>query len=583
MNALRRLWQYGRPYHRDCIYAVIYSTINKLFDIAPELLIGLAINIIVTKQNDTLFALGLTTPMTQLITIGIATFIIFALESITECLHSIRWRSLAQSLQHTLRIDAYRHVQNLDTRTLQQYTTGELTTIVNDDINQIERFFYTGGNEFVHLFVGTLAIGGIFFYISPLIASIALTPIPAIIVITFYFQRTLEKHYNQVRKKAANIASRITNNLQGIMTIKSYVTQQYELDRITQESKIYKQANDDAIVVSSAFTPVVRIAIVTGFIFTLVLGGWYTLQGYIALGSYGVLVFQTQRLLWPLTQLGQLTDMYERTMAATRRVLDIIAIPIDRRDTGKHIQPHDVAGHINFNEITFAYGNESPIIKDFTLQIPAGHTVAFVGPSGCGKTTILQLLMRFYNPIHGSITLDDTPIHEYNVDDLRKAIAFVSQDVFMFHGTIRENITYGSPYATEQDIEHAARQAQAHDFIMELPNGYDTQLLEHGAPLSGGQKQRIGIARALVKNAPICIFDEATSAVDNITEEAIQTALDQELRNTTRIIIAHRLTSITTADTICVMHNGHITESGSHDELLQQHGIYHSLWTRSQK
>ncbi len=381
MGALRRLWQYASTYHADFIYAIVYSSINKLLDVAPELLIGLAIDVIATKRNDILYAWGFETSMSQLVVIGIVTFCIFATESITEYLHSIKWRTIAQNLQHDLRTDAYRHIQNVTTEVFEQRKTGELVTILNDDINQIERFFYTGGNEFVHLIVGSIAIGGIFFYIAPLIALIALLPLPIIVLITFYFQKALEKHYRIVRQKAALLASRITNNLQGVMTIKSYVTQRFELHRVHEESLAYKHANEDALVISSAFTPVVRIAIVLGFISTLTLGGWYVLNGYLAIGYYSVLVFQTQRLLWPLTRLGELTDMYERTMTAAKRVLNLITLPMVPRDTGKRFNPQDIHGTIDFTSVSFDYKSEKSIISNFNLHIPAGNTIAFVGPS----------------------------------------------------------------------------------------------------------------------------------------------------------------------------------------------------------
>jgi len=580
MSALRRLWQYARDFHTDCIRAIVYSTINKLLDVAPELLIGTAIQVVATERDYRLAYLGLESSMAQLIALGVTTFIVFSLESITEYVQSITWRTIAHNVQHSLRTDAYRHVQNVPMSTLEKRRAGELVTILNDDINQIEQFFYTGGNEFVHLIVGTLAIGAIFFYLAPLIACIALTPIPVIIIITVYFQKMLKKHYRIVREKASYLASRITNNLLGIMTIKSYVTQYFELQRVNDESRAYKRANEDALVVSSAFTPVVRIAIVLGFISTLILGGWYTLNGYLAVGAYSILVFQTQRLLWPLTRLGDVTDMFERTMAASQRVLDLIDMPTVPRDTGTRCNPQDVHGTIDFSFVSFAYEADKPILDDFSLHIPAGNTVAFVGPSGCGKSTLIRLLLRFHEPTKGSITLDRTPLDELNIDDIRKAIAYVSQDIFLFHGTIKDNIAYGSPHVTNAEIEEAARKAHAHEFITTFPHGYDTLIQEHGYPLSGGQKQRIGIARALAKDAPIYIFDEATSAIDNITEAAIQDELDATLRDRTRIIIAHRLNNIVNADIICVLDHGRIIEAGSHHELMERQGVYYNLWNQ---
>lgn len=371
--------------------------------------------------------------------------------------------------------------------------------------------------------------------------------------------------------------SRLANNLSGINTIKSFTAEDYESARLAGESEAYRKSNARAIKLSAAFLPLIRMLVLVGFTAILFWGGMATYAGKISIGNYSVLLVLVQRMLWPLVSLGEIFDKYQRSMASTNRVMDLLDTPINIT-TGDISLPIDISGEIDFKQVTFAYQHREPVIKKLSLYIPAGKTVAIVGSTGSGKSTLVKLLLRFYDISSGMIAIDGINIQKLNLRDLRRSIGLVSQDVFLFHGTVAENIAYGSFDATDGQIVEAATRAEADDFIMRLPQGYETIVGERGQKLSGGQRQRIAIARAVLKNPPILVLDEATSAVDNETEAAIQRSLERITVNRTTIAIAHRLSTIRNADCIYVMEHGELVESGTHEELLAKNGIYANLW-----
>ncbi|MCG8520713.1 MAG: ABC transporter ATP-binding protein/permease [Pseudomonadales bacterium] len=576
--ALGRLLRYARGYRRQIIAATTCSIINKLFDIAPEILIGVAIDVVVNQEESFVAGLGFETAREQITILAVLTFFIWAGESLFEYLFQILWRNLAQRLQSDLRQDAYEHAQRLDMSFFEANSSGQLVATMNDDVNQLERFLDGGANAMIQVAVTVVAVGAVFFVLSPLIALLAFTPIPLIIWGAFYFQRKAGPLYADVREKVGDLSSRLANNLGGIATIKSFTAEQREAKRLKDASEAYVDANRRAIRISSAFIPVIRMAILAGFLATFTVGGMMALEGSLNVGAYGVLVFLTQRLLWPLTGLAEVIDLFERAMASTRRILDLLAEPVNVRDEAGKSLEQPVRGKVSFNQVSFRYAGSGAGIQDITLNVPAGNTLALVGATGSGKSTLIKLLLRFYDPAHGDIRIDGQPIREVSLKSLRDAIGLVSQDVYLFEGSIRDNLAYGKPEASEEEIMEAARTAEAWSFIEGLPQGLDTPVGERGIRLSGGQRQRLSLARALLKNPPILVLDEATSAVDNETEAAIQRSLKRIGHNRTVIMIAHRLSTIVDADTIAVVENGRIVEEGDHDSLIGNNGAYAAQW-----
>ena len=576
--ALARLLRYARGYRRQIIAATTCSIINKLFDIAPEILIGVAIDVVVNQEESFVAGLGFETAQEQITILAVLTFFIWAGESLFEYLFQILWRNLAQRLQSDLRQDAYEHAQRLDMSFFEARSSGQLVATMNDDVNQLERFLDGGANAMIQVLVTVVAVGAVFFVLSPLIALLAFTPIPLIIWGAFYFQRKAGPLYADVREKVGDLSSRLANNLGGIATIKSFTAEQREAKRLKESSEAYVEANRRAIRISSAFIPVIRMAILAGFLATFTVGGMMALEGSLNVGAYGVLVFLTQRLLWPLTGLAEVIDLFERAMASTRRILDLLAEPVHVRDEGGRALEEPVKGDVELDKVSFHYPSSGAGIRDISLTVPAGNTLALVGATGSGKSTLIKLLLRFYDPSNGEIRIDGQPIRDLSLKSLRGAIGLVSQDVYLFEGTIRENLAYGNPAATDADIIDAAKTAEAWSFIEALPEGLDTPVGERGIRLSGGQRQRLSLARALLKTPPILVLDEATSAVDNETEAAIQRSLKRIGHNRTVIMIAHRLSTIVDADSIAVIEGGKVLEQGTHRELLEQDGAYANQW-----
>ena len=577
-HPLKRLIDYGHNYRLRIWQAIACSILNKIFDLAPPALIGAAVDVVVKKEDSLIAQLGVRDVFGQLLVLTFLSFIIWGLESIFEYAYAWLWRNLAQSIQHDLRIDTYSHLQELELAYFEERSTGGLMSILSDDINQLERFLNDGANEVLQVATTVVVIGGAFFILAPSVAWMAMLPMPFILWGSIVFQRRLAPRYTEVREKVGLLNGQLANNLTGMTTIKSFTAEEYEVGRIAAESQAYRQSNRRAIALSAAFVPLIRMIILLGFSALLLYGGMEAVAGTLSVGTYSVLVFLTQRLLWPLTRLGETLDQYQRAMASTNRVMNLLDTPIEMHSGDISLPVDKVKGHLELRDVTFAYNGRTAVIQNLFLNIPAGKTIAIVGSTGSGKSTLVKLLLRLYEIQGGTITLDGIELRQLKLKDLRACIGLVSQDVFLFHGTVAENITYGTFDATLAEIIEAAKIGEAHDFIMQLPQGYDTIVGERGQKLSGGQRQRIAIARAVLKNPPILILDEATSAVDNETEAAIQRSLEKITVNRTTIAIAHRLSTVRNADCIYVMEHGHLVEQGRHEELLEQQGIYSSLW-----
>ena len=576
-SPLLRLWTYAEAYRPRILLATFISVLNKVFDLAPPFLIGVAVDTVVEQGDSLLSSLfGLTDVMTQLWVLAAITLFVWGMESVTDYVDQILWRNLAQSLQHDLRTETYEHVQGLEMAYFEDKSTGGLMSVLNDDVNQLERFLDVGANDVLQLLATVVLLGIYFFVVAPGVAWLAFLPIPIIVWGSLRFQKRMAPRYQEVREQVGLLNGQLANNLSGIATIKSFTAEGLEARRVSSGSDVYRLKNREAIRYSSLFVPLIRMAIVLGFMATLVYGGYLTVNGAIGVGVYSTLVFMTQRLLWPLTRLGQTLDLYQRAMASSRRVFDLLDTKAEMEDGDERLEP--VRGDLRLENVTFAYKDSEPVVNGLSLHLPAGKTSAIVGATGAGKSTLIKLLLRFYDPQQGRVTLDGHDLRSLEMSSLRRAIGLVSQDVFLFHGTVRENIAYGAPDADDEAIRRAAEVAEAHEFITDLPNGYDTVVGERGQKLSGGQRQRISIARAVLKDPPILILDEATSAVDNETEAAIQRSLERIARGRTMILIAHRLSTIRNADRIYVLEQGRLKEQGKHEELLEHPGIYAGLW-----
>jgi len=576
LHPLKELIRYAGEWRREGWWGAFYSVLNKLFDILPEILIGVAVDVVVNREESFLARIGFPDPVDQLVLLSALTVLVWGLESVTEYAAAVKWRNLAQHLQHKLRMEAYEHLQKLEPGRIERLRTGRLMAVLNEDVHQVERFLNSGANNLIQVFVSTLLVGGVFFYLSPGLAGMAVLPVPLIILGAFWFLARLAPRYAAAREAAAALSHRLANNLMGMSTIQAYTAERFEALRLLRASDDYRVRNAEAIRVSAAINPIIRMAILAGFTATLLYGGILALRGDLGVGSYSALVFLTQRLLWPLTGLAEMTDLYQRAMTSVGRVMELMAQPAPD-DTPHSALPSTATGAVEIRDLHFSYG-EVPVLDGVSLEIPGGTTVGLVGGTGSGKSTLLKLILRFESPDAGEIRLDGVRVEDLPRYALRGAIGFVAQDPFLTDGTFLENIAYGDPDPDLARVESAARAAEAHAFIAVTPAGYGTAVGERGLNLSGGQRQRIALARALYRDPALLILDEATSAVDNETEAAIQRSLARIAGGRTVLIVAHRLSTVRNADRIHVMDGGRVVESGTHDELLLRNGIYASLW-----
>lgn len=575
-NSLKNLYLYSKEQETKVRRGILYSILNKLFDLAPPVLIGIAIDIVVEGSDSFLGSLGIEDRREQLIVLAFLTFIIWALESTFDYVAAVTWRNISQDVEHSLRTDTFKNVLGLDLQYFENKSSGRLMAVLNDDVNQLEKFLDTGANKLLQTLTTVVVIGGTFLYISPLIAIFAFIPIPIIIFGSFKFTKTIASRYTRIRNAIETLNANLSNSLSGVLTVKSFNREEKEFNRILTSSTEVKSANYHAIKLSAAFIPIIRIAILFGFTATLLIGGFMALDGEINVAMYSVLLFITQRLLWPLTELGDTFDLYQRAMASFKRINALKNTQPDIQNGS--IEAGSIEKFISLEDVNFSYVDNFPVLNDVSINIKKGSTTAIVGSTGSGKSTLIKLLLRLYDVKDGKIKFDDIDIRDLNIHSLRKTIGLVSQDIFLFEGTVFENIAYGNLEASNDDIWKAAKLSESDEFINLLPNKEDTIVGERGQKLSGGQRQRISIARAILKNPEILILDEATSAVDNETEAAIQRSLDTLKEGRTVIAIAHRLSTIRNADIIYVLEKGEIVESGTHEELVKLKKVYANLW-----
>ncbi len=581
-HPIGNLLRYVQRYRVLFWLSVTSSICNKVLDLMPPLLVGWVIDSVRGEPPGWILEVLPTgvEPATMAAFLAGLGVVIFGFESLFEWGFQSGFMRVAQNAQHDLRVDTYDSVQRREMAFFERHRLGETMSMLNDDVNQLERFLKTGFNNLLQLLVLFLFCGAILMSTSWQLALVGLIPVPLIVLGSFGYQRLISPRYQVVRERVGSLASRLENNLSGMMVIKSFTAEDFESQRVREVSDSYRQANTEAIRLSSVYVPLIRMAIAIGFGGVLWLGSKWVLEGkdWLTVGELVLFSMMIQRMLWPLTRLGVTLDEYERAKAAARRTFTLMTTESEIRDRPDLRVPESVSGELRFDNLSFRYGDAGDVIANLTATIEAGKVIGIAGTTGAGKSTLVKLLLRLYEPSDGHIYLGDQEVRDIPLKELRQAIALVSQEVYLFHGTIFENIAYAQPDASIEDVRRAARLAEFDAFASSLPEQYQTLVGERGIRLSGGQRQRLSLARAILKDSPIVVLDEATSAVDNETERAIQQNLSKITQGKTALIVAHRLSTIRHADEIWVLEEGRIVERGSHDALLEQGGRYLDLW-----
>jgi ATP-binding cassette subfamily B protein len=576
-----QLFRYLKNYRGRLTFASIASILNKILDLMPPLMVGWVVAAVSGQSPDwARWLVRSDSPWALAVFWAVLVMAVFALEGLTQWLADRSFMLLAQDVQHDLRIATYEKIQSREIAFFENHRLGETMAMLNDDVNQLERFLNYSFTSLLQLVTLLVFASIVLFSTSWQLALIGMAPIPIIIWGSLKFQQCIGPRYREMRESVGQLSSRLENNLSGIMVVKSFTAERFEAERVAAASNQYRVTNYRAINLSSAFIPLIRLAVALGFAGVLLLGSYWILTD-----QHGVTVAQLvmfsmliQRVLWPLTALGTVFDSYQRADASARRTFSLLSTEPAVQDPPQPITFAQLHGDIQFNHVQFQYGQLHPVLQDLHFQVAAGETIGIAGQTGAGKSTLIKLLLRLYDVTAGSITIDGHDIREISLYDLRRHIALVTQDVYLFHGSIAENIAYGLSNVSTEQIAAAAKLAHLHEFICTLPDGYNSIVGERGIKLSGGQRQRLSIARAILKNAPILVLDEATSSIDTETEKIIQQNLKQITAGKTALIIAHRLSTIRDADRIVVIGNGGVVEQGSHDDLLALRGVYADLW-----
>ncbi|MEV7186412.1 ABC transporter ATP-binding protein [Kitasatospora sp. NPDC093102] len=566
--------------HRKRLYrAAALSVACQISEMALGTSLGWTGLVLIKGEAAPLVSLGLTTASAQLW--GLAGLVAVACAAVAGLSYAsnLQWRRLGQDIEHDWRNRTYAHVQHLELRHLEGERTSRIAGALTDDVGQLGAFFAGPANDMLQLGTSLALLVPTFLLLAPQIAWIAFLPIPVIAWLSLHYQDKVAADYAVSGERRAGLHSQLVNTLEAGATVKSFCTEDYEAGRIDGLSEAVQESNQQTDRSTIRHAETVRAWTTASMAGTLLIGGRAVLNGTLRFEVFSPLIGLPQMVLLRMNRLGGIVDQYQRTLTAYDRVHRLHALPVETEGTGEPLDVETVKGEIVLDEVTFAYPGRPPALDDLSLTIPAGRTTALVGATGSGKTTVAKLLMRFQDAESGAVLLDGRDVRDLPRRDLRHAIGFVAQDPFLFDGSIADNIRYGSFGASEEAVVEAATMAEAHTFIATLPDGYDTLIGERGAALSGGQRQRIALARAILKDSPVVILDEATSAVDNETEAAIQRTLRGFAADRTMVIIAHRLSTVRHADRIYVMDKGGVVvEQGTHDELLARHGLYASLW-----
>ncbi|UOQ84979.1 ABC transporter ATP-binding protein [Gracilibacillus salinarum] len=563
---LKQFFSYYKPHKRlfiiDFGCAVFVAILELAFPVAVQWLID---DLLPNGEWD------------MIVTVSILLLAVYVLSTFMQFIVSYLGHKLGINIETDMREELFTHVQRQSFRFFDNTKTGHIMSRITNDLFDIGELAHHGPEDF---FIAIMTFTGAFwimFTINPTLAIIALVIVPLLTVLVTYCNIAMNKAWHRMYHNIADVNARVEDAVSGVRVVQSFTNEDFELNRFNEDNGRFRKAKIKAYKVMAGTHS--SIYMMTRFLtlIVLVVGAWLSFNGSLSYGELVSFVLYTNVLIKPVDKISALLELYPKGMAGFRRFQEILAKEPDIKDDPNALEVDKLTGDIRFDHVDFSYDDHQQVLKNINLQITPGETVAFVGPSGAGKTTICSLIPRFYDVNNGSITIDDHDIRDITKKSLRSQIGIVQQDVFLFTGTVRENIAYGSQDATDEEIVLAAKKAHLDQVIADLPDGYDTQIGERGLKLSGGQKQRMAIARTFLKNPPILILDEATSALDTETERMIQQSLDQLAENRTTLVIAHRLATIKDADRVVVVTNEGIAEQGSYQDLLAMDGVFARL------
>ncbi len=574
-GAVKHLWRllpFVKPYRRRAYFGLATNGFARLFDLLPMVLVGLLIDSL-ELAGEGLGSVGAST----LAWYGLAVFGTFVGLAIFQTSSDYAWDTLAQRVRHDLRVRLYGHMQKLDTAFFEERQTGDLMSVVSNDVDNLENFLADATTSIVRMVVTFVGIYGFLVWLDWRLALLLFAPLPFAVLAIRYFTRNVQPQYRRTREAVGSMNSIIGQNLQGMPVIQAYTAEAEQAVRINAQSAEYRDAAVAAARVRARFIPALYLIAGVAFAGLIAGGGYMTLKGMgPSLGDYVTFILFATRLIMPLFILGMLLNQIQRSESSAKRILDLL----DRKPRIED-KPNAMVSprpeRLAFEDVHFGYG-EKMVLNGASFDVRRGQVLGVVGHTGAGKSTILKLLLRYYEPAEGTIRVDGQDLQDLQLASWRRHTGYVSQDSFLFTGTIRDNIALGSPEASNDDIQEAAVIAGAHEFIERLEAGYDTLVGERGLTLSGGQRQRINLARAILRDPAVLILDEATSAVDVRTEELIQRNLHAYREGRITIVVAHRLSTVRNSDEILVMVDGCVVERGSHDALVESQGVYADLW-----
>lgn len=573
-RALWRLVRFARPHARRILLGLAANAGARFFDLLPMIVVGRVVDTVSVALRD-----GQALAGTDFLWAGLLVLGTFAGLAVFQSVSDYTLDSAAQMIRHDLRVELYTHVQRLDVSYFESRQTGDIMAVLAGDVDNLERFFSDTSTSIVRLFITFTGIYGILFWLDWHLALLLLAPMPIAVWAVRFFATRVSPQYRTARKAVGEINSILENNLQGMHVIQAYSAQDHQTGRIRERSEEYRDAAVRAALERSRFVPLLYGVAGMGYALLIGMGGWMTFSGIgPSVGDFTTFVLLAMRLILPLFVFGMLINQIQQSEASAQRITEIFDTAPTVRDEASAAPLQGALERVEVRNMCFAYPGRDKVLCGIDLTLERGRVLGVVGPTGAGKSSLAKLMLRYYDPMGGEILVNGRPLASVPLDSWRGRIGYVSQEAYLFHGTVGENIRLGSPSAVDDDVRRAARLAGAAEFIDALPDGYDTLVGDRGMKLSGGQRQRISLARAILRDPEFLILDEATASVDTRTEEIIQNNLKELRGDRITLAIAHRLSTVRQCDEIVVIVDGVIVERGTHAELVGAGGVYAGLW-----